>query len=83
MLVWILLMDVMLEDTKKEVEEMDKKNLYYLVGKGSNRRIGTGLIKGEPLIGTKDALNREYGQREAYEIISVADYEKKFEDDKK
>ena len=33
--------------TKKEVEEMDKDNLYYVAVIGSNQRICTGAIKDE------------------------------------
>jgi len=65
---------------------MDKKNLYYVIVNGTDHQVGDS--DNNSFIGNKKTANVEKRFRDLYgiskhEIISIADYEKKFEDDKK
>ena len=58
---------------------MDKRNLYYIVKKGTNDRIQT--IDKRPYIAESDAADLEIETwAPKCEKISIADYEEKFED---
>ena len=62
------------------MSEYNKQNLYYIVDKGTNRRVTS--RDNNPLIGTNDGIknvfNRTYNQNDLYEIISIEEYEKRY-----
>lgn len=58
---------------------MDRKNLYYIVTKGTNDRLQT--VDKRPFISESDAADREIDKwSKDREKILIADFEDKFED---